>query len=130
VEFEVPATEVEVSADEALDGLRIRHVAAARRAANRIRSYWFIAAAASAGTGVQLVWMAYQRMRLTGAMPAACAYIFFAGACVVGAAYFGRRVIAMGHDARQHGADAPVHPPDVSTLGDGSDRWKRLDDVR
>ena len=50
----------------------------------------------------------------------------------IGATYFYRRAMSLHREATANDrADAPVgSPPDFSKLGDGSDQWKRLEDVR
>jgi hypothetical protein len=111
-----------------LDGLRIRQVSALRRGAYRARSIAIIVAAACLVAAVQLaveaftgVWPTYRA--ISGAL---AVFAFFA------AVHFARRVAALQREIRTPPPMPPEPPggPDFTTLSDGSQQWKNLEDVR
>jgi hypothetical protein len=114
-----------------LDGLRVRQIAALRRGAYRTRSYCFVAAAALAVVGVQLVVTTVRGLRSQPLW--AVGYGVLAALALVGFVHFARRVIQLTDELR-HSPTAALPPPgpepDFSTLSDGSQQWKNLEDVR
>jgi hypothetical protein len=117
--------------DAALDGLRVRQIAALRRGAYRTRSYCLIAAAALAVVGVQLVVMTVRALR--GQPLWAAAYGVLAALALAGCAHFARRILQLTDELRQSPTAAlppPAHEPDFATLSDGTQQWKNLEDVR
>jgi hypothetical protein len=120
------------SHENELNGLRIRQYTALRRGAFRARSYAMIAAVASGFAGVLLLLIAIAHTaarRGIGAIPIGCAL----GSCaaIALALHFGRRVREL---SREIATPAPLPPtppggPDFSTLSDGSQRWKNLEDI-
>jgi hypothetical protein len=117
--------------EDELDGVRIRQLAALRRGAYRARSYAIIGAAASFVVAVQLVLMTvtYVRVRGWGLYP-----IGYAQAACVGVLlglYFGRRALSLHREIKTP-ARMPPEPaePDFTTLSDGSQQWKNLEDIR
>ena len=111
-----------------LDGLRIRQLSALRRGAYRARSFAIIVAVACLVVGIQLTVKTF-----TGVAPifrvlsaALAAFAFF------GAVHFARRVAALQREIRTPPPMPPEPPggPDFSTLSDGSQQWKNLEDVR
>ena len=118
--------------EDELDGLRIRQLAALRRGAYRARSYALIGAVASVVVAIQLVLMtvAYVRARGWGLYP--IGYVQAACVAALLGVYFGRRALAL-HREIQTPARLPPEPPegpDFSTLSDGSQQWKNLEDIR
>ena len=112
-------------ADE-LDGLRIRQLATARRAAWRARS-WVLIAAIGAGTAaVQLVLMSAGAMKTDaagwGATYAAAALLSLMLCTRLLAR--ARRMKRQIEEESHH--DEPSRAPDFSKLSDGSQRWKNL----
>jgi hypothetical protein len=113
-----------------LDGLKIRQLATLRRAAYRSRSHAVIAmvvcVVAVGQAGVLLV----QHLRQIGVGPRVPVYIAFIVAGAYGAIYFMRRALALHREATQTRVENPTSPPDFSTLSDGSQRWKNLEELR
>jgi hypothetical protein len=111
-----------------LDGLRIRQLSALRRGAYRARSFAIIVAVACLVAAIQLTIKAFTGTAapyraLSGAL---AVFAFFA------AVHFARRVAELQHELRTPPPMPPEPPggPDFSTLSDGSQQWKNLDDVR
>jgi hypothetical protein len=121
--------------DDELDGLRIRQIAALRRATFRTRSYYLIAAAACLVTAIQLAIMIYHRAaetRLRMTTPAAAAfagYVLFLFAALCGVFYFERRIIQLTRELRKPLIENPLDAPDFSTLSDGSQHVKNLKEM-
>jgi hypothetical protein len=113
-----------------LDGLRIRQVSQARRAAMRMRSYSLITAAACAVGSVDLAWRAARRYWIDGIGARLILYLLAAG----GLAWLGWKMFskaqAWGREARQSSLPEPASPPDFSTLSDGSHIVKNLEDMQ
>lgn len=131
---EVARRELERRNEEELDGLRIRQLAAGRRAAFRQRSYVIVALGGCIVAAVQLGWMTYQHVQQFGWEAKPIGYVLFAIACAVVAVMLGKQVGRMSRELAAHSqavaaADADLHP-DFSTLADGSERWKNLNDVK
>ena len=116
---------------EELDGLRIRQVATLRRGAARARSYLVIGAAVSVVAAVKLVSMGVDYVRANGWGPTPVGYLMFSAAALLLAGYFGRRALE-AHRELNTPPPLPPEPaePDFSTLSDGSQHWKNLDDIR
>jgi hypothetical protein len=119
--------------DDELDGLRIRQLAALRRGAYRARSYAIIGAVAAFVVAVQLVIMTVQYVRSHGGWGRwPSGYALFAAAAGMVGFYFARRALEVHREIR---TPAPLPPtpeggPDFSTLSDGSQQWKNLEDIR
>ena len=121
---------VDPRADE-LDGVRVRQIAALRRGAYRVRSYCVVAAAALVVVAVQLCVMAVAFVRAAGWGARPVGYVMFAGFALLAAGYFARRVLHLTRELRQSAVPTPPdREPDFSTLSDGSQRWRNLEDVR
>ena len=123
-EFTVPAATVETddatARDEQLDGLRIRQLATARRAAYRARSYAVIAAAVCLVATGQFVWTV---------RTAPARHVVFAILSLAGCVYFARLSRRLHREATRSILPEPTTSPDFTPLGDGSDPWKKLEDV-
>jgi hypothetical protein len=123
--------ELTESRDDELDGLRIRQLAALRRGAYRARSYAIIGAVAGFVVAVQLgiMTVTYVRSRGWGLWPAW--YVLFAIATAMVGVYFVHRAMELHREIR---TPAPLPPepeePDFSTLSDGSQQWKNLEDIQ
>ena len=128
---DTPADRAGDFADE-LDGLRIRQLSALRRGAYRARSYAIIGAAAGFVVAVQLVIMtvAYVRAHGWGRWPTG--YVLFAAAAVMMGCFFARRALEIHREIRTPVELPPPPPggPDFSTLSDGSQQWKNLEDIK
>jgi hypothetical protein len=111
-----------------LDGLRIRQLSSLRRGAYRARSIAIVVAAACLVAAVQFTIEAF-----TGT---AATYRAISGASAVfalfAAVHFARRVAKLQREIRTPPPMPPEPPggPDFSTLSDGSQQWKNLEDIR
>ena len=112
-----------------LDANRIRQLSALRRATLRTRSWWVIAAALAGSAAVDLLVKA-------GRAVAHGLGLWATLLAVVGGTAALATVVAL-RQARQLTREAdgpprpdPVDPPDFSTLDDGSNRWRELDQIR
>ena len=121
-EFSVPAADVPgaITRDDELDGLRIRQLATARRAAYRARSYAIIAAAVCLVATGQFLWIV---------RTAPLRYALFAAASLAGFVYFARMARRLNEEATRPTLAEPVREPDFTSLGDGSEAWKKLNDI-
>jgi len=115
-------------ADE-LDSLRIRQLASLRRATYRSRSHAIIAAAVCAGLAVQLGWVMLQRIRADGWSLRLMVFALLLAACLAGAIWFARRAAEFHRAAQKAGRDEPAAQPDFSTLSDGSQRARNLEEI-
>ncbi len=95
----------------------------------RLRSCFVIAAVACIVVAIQLAWMIFQRARAGVWDKRAIGYILFVVLALIATRYFIRRATAAHREAVQSRIDAPTSPPDFSTLGDGSQRWKNLENI-
>jgi hypothetical protein len=128
---EQTAEQAEHSEKAELDAMRIRQVSAARRAAIRARSWLLIGVVGCLVGAGQCIWKArelHRREQHWGA--AAIILMVFAIALFPAAAFFARRWLAIGRELAQPLLDEPTTPPDFSTLGDGTQHWKNLEDVQ
>ena len=119
-----------VSRDDELNALRIRHVAAERRARYRARSWCLIGAGVCAVATAELIWMIVRQSRAAGWGLQCTGYLLFALMAGYGASWFIARAWRMHRDARRSILTEPDEAPDFSTLDDGSKRVENLEDVR
>lgn len=114
-----------------LDGLKIRQLSSLRRGAIRARSWCLIAAGVGAVGAVQLVIKAVRNIRHAHALTLrAVGFLLFAVVGTLLAIALLRRAAALKREVGKSSLPAPVTPPDFSTLNDGSERWKDLEDMR
>jgi hypothetical protein len=124
-----PAETVDAQEDE-LDGLRIRQLAASRRAVYRSRSYALIAALVCLVAAIQLAINAIGRFRNHDPGIRPYAYLCFAIAALMAFIFFIRRMLEFNREVRKAHQDAVDHAtPDFTPLSDGSQRWKHLDNI-
>jgi hypothetical protein len=116
--------------EDELSGLRIRQLASAKRAAYRSRSYCVVAAIVCVVAIVQLAWNGVATMRAMGFGMRAIAYVLVAALSAWGAIYFFRKAMEFDREAKQSALPEVKAEPDFAPLGDGSERWKNLEDVR
>lgn len=114
---------------EELDGLRIRQLSRARRATFRTISYTLIAAIVCGVSVLQCFWECLLSLRMHAILPA-IGYVIFAALLGLGSIHFAKRMIALRREAALHPEDAPETPPDFSTLSDGSQAAKNLENLR
>ena len=74
--------------------------------------------------------MTIRDVRMTGWGGQPIGYLLFAVIASVGVCYFTSRAIALHREAKKSALPDPTTPPDFSMLDNGSQRWKRLDEVR
>ncbi len=115
--------------DDELSALRIRHIAALRRGAYRERSHCVIGAVVLLVGAMKLVLMTVQSVRAWGwhLLP-----IGFAVAAVVAlmiAWWLIGRVKALTAELKRPLLTDPVEPPDFSTLSDGSQHARHLEEM-
>jgi len=115
--------------DDELDARRIQQRSTLRRAIYRSRSYAIIAAVVCVVATVQLGQFAYRAILANNAVWAV-AYLFAMIGSAVGSIYFYRRALALHQETKRPELSAPEQPPDFSTLGNGSEQWQKLHDVR
>src|SRR6266513_1165130 len=113
-----------------LDGLRIRQLATLRRAAYRSRSHAIVAMLVCAAAVVQAGFLLVQHLIRIGFDARLLLYAAFILAGAYGGIFFWRRAVALHREATQSHQDNPTTPPDFSTLSDGSQRWKNLEEIR
>ena len=116
--------------EDELSAIRIRQIAAGRRATYRARSYCIIAAGVCAVAIVQLVWMIVQQYRAAGWGLQCTGYTLFAILGVQGVFYFVGRAARLQREAKQTSLTQFTHEPDFSTLDNGSKRVQNLEDVQ
>jgi predicted Zn finger-like uncharacterized protein len=122
---------IEQQREAELSAMRIRQVATIRRATIRARSYLLIGAIACAGVAIQAVIQIVQRLRALHRWDAwAWAYAAWLLLMAVGARFFARRWLALGRELAKPLLDDPATPPDFSTLGSDTERWRQLEDIR
>lgn len=114
-----------------LDGLRIRQVTKLRRGTARARSYLVIGVIVSVVASVKLVLMTIAYVRADGWALTPVGYLLFVGFLLMLAGYFGARAMEAHRELQTPMPLPPVEgEPDLSTLSDGSQHWKNLDDIR
>src|SRR5438046_2994861 len=113
-----------------LDGLRIRQLATLRRAAYRSRSHAIVAMLVCAAAVVQAGYLLIQHLIHAGFSGRVLIYTGFILAGAYGAFFFSRRALALHREAKQSHLQDPSTPPDFSTLSDGSQRLKNLEEIQ
>ena len=112
--------------EDELNGLRIRQLAALRRAAYRSRSYCIIAAIGCAVTIIQIIHelISYRRTLLAQFLyiAAAIALLLLGIQCAKWARHFHK-------EAKRSQLKPPPTPPDFTHLSDGSQHAKNLENM-
>jgi hypothetical protein len=116
-------------AQSELDGLRMRHMVVTRRTAIRSRTYAILGAALCVMGAVKLVMMTVQDIRAAGWGRWPAAFMIGAIACCCGMAYFLGRAAHWQRESRAEKMPEPETPPDFSTLSDGSQYAKNLENL-
>ena len=116
-------------ADE-LDSFRIRQLSSLRRATYRSRSHAIIVMLLCFVGAAQLALTAWLRVRAIGwtSVPILC--VAMVPVALWGVLHFFRRAVALHREAIRPLQDDPESAPDFSTLGDGSQLSRNLDEVR
>ena len=114
-----------------LDGMRIHQLTSLRRGAIRARTYLHIGWVLCATGGVQLTLKAVQRVRYERVWDARTfAFGIFSVVCFMISLYFLKRALEIGRELKKPLLDEPGTPPDFSTLSDGSQHARNLEDIR
>jgi hypothetical protein len=112
-----------------LDQNRVRQLLVLRRSAYRRRSYAIIAMVACAVAAGQLAWMTIDYLRVIGVAIRPVLYLAGLILAVVGTLYFARQAMTLHRETTQEFLSDPEKPPDFSTLSDGTERWRRLEEI-
>ena len=114
-----------------LDMMRIRQLTTARRAAIRARTYLLVGCVIFATAAINLVIEAVQRLRYEKVWDARTfSFIAFSAACFMIAYYFMSRMLEISKELGRSAIEDPVTPPDFSTLSDGTQTARDLEDVK
>ncbi|HEX4124101.1 MAG TPA: hypothetical protein VHY37_05185 [Tepidisphaeraceae bacterium] len=115
-----------------LSALRIRAVATERRAVVRTRSYWIILLLALCIASVKLFMMASSLFGESHSKHwmEPLAYVLAAVVCLSAAPWPIWKIRALNAELRKPMLEEPTTPPDFSTLSDGSQRWKNLEQLK
>lgn len=120
--------EIEARREADLSEVRIRQVAGLRRGAYRSRSWLLIGAFTCVVAIAQLIHLTIRDWRLGMRLAVAIWLVLLvAVGCVL--FYFARRIRAFNQEIRQTKLPEPTTPPDFSTLSDGSQRWRNLEQL-
>jgi hypothetical protein len=111
-----------------LSSLRIRAVSTERRAIVRTRSYWTVLLLALCIIPIKLVMIAVASFR-GHARIEAVGYLLMAAACLWSIHWPVRHMRTLSAELRKPILEEPTEPPDFSTLNDGSQRWKNLEQL-
>jgi hypothetical protein len=123
------ALEARAHEQSELDGIRIRQLAAARRAMYRQCSYCMVVAGFCAVAAGEFTWAAIALIS-TGHWPLrAGVYLLLAMLIMFAAVHFARRAARLHRQARRSALSEPVAPPDFSSLDNGSQRWRKLEEM-
>jgi hypothetical protein len=128
-EFAVPEVQPYDDRSGELDGLRIRQLSTLKRSGYRSRSYAIIAAGACAVIAAQLVLLTFRQVRMVGWSARAIGYALLVPVVLWGAWHFIGRAMALHRETRRSSLADPQSTPDFSTLSDGSQRVKNLEDM-
>ncbi len=73
--------------------------------------------------------MTIRHVRYLGWQTRPIGYLFAAVAAVIAAGHFVARINQLNHELRQSALSEPEAPPDFTTLSDGSQQWKNLEQM-
>lgn len=116
--------------DDPMTAIRVRQLSAERRGAYRTRSYCVIGLGLCLVAAVQLTIMAVRHVRAAGWEWRPLGYLCGVAAAMMAGLFLLRQVAALNRELRQPALADPEAPPDFSTLSDGSQRWKNLEDMQ
>src|SRR5690242_7635892 len=129
-EFSLPEPVAEEDQEVELDGLKIRQLSTMRRTAYRGRSYAIIAAAACAVVAVQLIWLSIRHVYTIGWGVWPIGYLLLVPLALWGAWHFLERAQSLGIESKRSALDEPTTAPDFSSLSDGSQHAKNLEEMQ
>lgn len=120
-------------ADE-LDGVRIRKLAAERRAAFRQRSFVIAGLGGCFIFTIQLTWKTYDFVTRLGWQPRPIGFLMFAIACFITGVWLTKIALRQTRELNAHTASVAAATadckPDFTGLSDGADRWQHLNEVK
>jgi DNA-directed RNA polymerase subunit RPC12/RpoP len=120
----------EKSREDEINSLKIRQLSRGRRAAIRTQGYCIVTAGGCAVGAIQLLINAVKRFHAHGNPIPAIAYLILAAGLLRLGYYFLRLSIKYNAEAKKHSLPDPPTPPDFSTLSDGSQQIRHLEDMR
>ena len=112
-----------------LDSVRIRQAVVLRRSLYRSRAYAVVAAVACAAAAAQCAWLAFRHVRALGWGGRPVILFAIMLGAIAGAVFFARRASTLRREAAVTIQPEPGAMPDFSTLSDGSQRARSLDEV-
>lgn len=115
--------------EEELNALRIRQVSALRRATYRSRSYAILGAVVGVVAIGQLFWLIVQDVRAEGWVRRDAVFVAAIVLAVAGSVICLRRAAALQREIRQTLVTEPTVAPDFSSLSDGSQHARNLEDM-
>jgi hypothetical protein len=119
-----------VESDAELDENRIKQVSALRRSLYRGRSYCIVGVIACVVTAIQLVINTVLKAREEGFGSKPIGYVICTIVLLIAASFLLRKAQAIQTELTNlHHPEQPAGDPDFSTLSDGSQRWKNLEDM-
>jgi hypothetical protein len=124
-----PNEEAPSEAGDDLDGLRIQQISKLRRSAYRSRSYWLIGAAVLGVAAIELVRNAVTVVWRVGLGWRSVAEALGAGVAGYCAVRCYLRSEDYRREAERSALEMPRTPPDFSTLSDGRQSWKSLEQL-
>ncbi|HEX5244440.1 MAG TPA: zf-TFIIB domain-containing protein [Tepidisphaeraceae bacterium] len=130
------SAEPKPSSEEELSGMRIRQISVMRRAAYRTRSYYIIGLGACLVIAIELCLMIIRSIRdthlhfRTATLLAFVAYCLFLVGAIAGGFFFARRLIELQQEIRQSLQKEPSAQPDFSTLRDGTQHIRELEQMQ
>lgn len=124
------------TSEEELSGMRIRQISVMRRAAYRTRSYYIIGLGACVVIAIELCLMIVRSIRethlhfRTSSLFAFTAYCLFLVGAIAGGFFFARRLLELQQEIRQSLQKEPAAQPDFSTLQDGTQHIRELEQMQ
>ena len=112
-----------------LDSLRMRHLVVTRRTAMRSRTYNILGAATCLTAAAKLVVMTVTEVRHEGWHLRQISFVLFAIVALSPIPYLLRRAAHWGRESRGIKIPDPETPPDFSSLSDGSQHAKNLENL-
>ena len=113
-----------------LDGLKMRQIVTARRAAIRSRTYMLLGAMLCAVGCAKLITLIVPLVRRDGWTRLAVGYAIFAALAVFGTLHCLKRAAELNQESKAPAIPEPETPPDFTALSDGSQRVRNLEEIR
>jgi hypothetical protein len=125
----LPTEEPTTDTEAELSGLRIRQIAALRRGAYRARSYCIVAFVALLVAGIKLIILTARHVHHDGWGWRPIAYSVVAVVALATAVHFAGKIAEITRELSQPIQTDPATPPDFSTLSDGSQHARNLEEI-